>query len=93
MAVRNVSSSPIRGYTCGHVGCCDSSRNKHATKHFAATAHPINVSYERGEEGGWCYVDQGYFESPTVVEQIGKPVPPTLKSSARSATRKHWRET
>src|SRR5258708_35315803 len=51
MAVRNVSSSPIRGYTCGHVGCCDSSRNKHAAKHFAATAHPINVSYERGEEG------------------------------------------
>jgi len=27
--------------TCGHVGCCDQSKNKHATKHFKATAHPI----------------------------------------------------
>jgi len=35
---------------CGHVGCCDNSKNKHATKHFAATAHPIIMSYERGEE-------------------------------------------
>jgi len=41
-------------------------------------AHPIIMSYERGEEWGWCYVDQGYFESlPAVMEQIGKPAPPT----------------
>ena len=64
--------------SCGHVGCCDNSKNKHATKHFAATAHPIILSYERGEEWGWCYVDQGYFESlPAVMELIGKPAPPT----------------
>ena len=64
--------------SCGHVGCCDNSKNKHATKHFAATAHPIIMSYERGEEWGWCYVDQGYFESlPAVMEQIGKAAPPT----------------
>ena len=63
---------------CGHVGCCDNSKNKHATKHFAATAHPIIMSYEHGEEWGWCYVDQGYFESlPAVMEQIGKEAPPT----------------
>ena len=48
---------------CGHVGCCDNSKNKHATKHFASTQHPIIMSYERGEQWGWCYVDQGYFES------------------------------
>jgi uncharacterized UBP type Zn finger protein len=44
--------------TCGHVGCCDSSKNKHATKHFAAVKHPIIRSFEPGEEWRWCYVDQ-----------------------------------
>jgi len=43
--------------TCGHVGCCDSSKNKHATKHFHATHHPIITSLERGETWSWCYVD------------------------------------
>jgi uncharacterized UBP type Zn finger protein len=43
---------------CGHVGCCDSSKNKHATRHFHATGHPIIRSLERGEEWGWCYVDK-----------------------------------
>ena len=74
------SPPPLKGFARGgqHVGCCDNSKNKHATKHFAATAHPIIMSYERGEEWGWCYVDQGYFESlPAVMEQIGKPAPPT----------------
>jgi uncharacterized UBP type Zn finger protein len=44
--------------TCGHVGCCDSSKNKHATKHYHATNHPIVRSIEPGEEWGWCYVDE-----------------------------------
>ena len=48
--------------TCGHVGCCDSSKNKHATKHFHATRHPIIKSLEPGEEWGWCYVDELFFE-------------------------------
>jgi monovalent cation:H+ antiporter-2, CPA2 family len=43
---------------CGHVGCCDSSKNKHATKHFHATGHPVMRSIEPGEEWGWCYVDR-----------------------------------
>ncbi len=43
---------------CGHVGCCDSSRNKHATKHFHQTHHPIMKSFEPTEEWGWCYIDQ-----------------------------------
>jgi uncharacterized UBP type Zn finger protein len=43
---------------CGHVGCCDSSKNKHATKHFHATQHPIIASLERGEHWMWCYVDE-----------------------------------
>lgn len=43
---------------CGHVGCCDSSKNKHATKHFHATQHPIVRSMEPGEDWMWCYVDE-----------------------------------
>ena len=46
--------------TCGHVGCCDSSKNKHATRHFHETGHPIVQSFEPGESWMWCYVDQGY---------------------------------
>jgi uncharacterized UBP type Zn finger protein len=43
---------------CGHVGCCDSSPNKHATKHFRKTKHPIIRSFEPGEDWLWCYVDE-----------------------------------
>lgn len=44
--------------TCGHMGCCDPSKNKHATKHFHESDHPIIRSAERGEQWGWCYVDE-----------------------------------
>jgi uncharacterized UBP type Zn finger protein len=43
---------------CGRVGCCDSSKNKHATKHFRHTKHPLVRSIEPGEEWVWCYVDE-----------------------------------
>ena len=43
---------------CGHVGCCDSSKNKHATKHFHRTKHPLVRSLEPGESWIWCYVDE-----------------------------------
>jgi hypothetical protein len=43
---------------CGHVGCCDSSLHKHATKHFQKTKHPIMRSFEPGESWGWCYIDE-----------------------------------
>ena len=43
--------------TCGHVGCCDSSKNKHATRHFHATKPPLIRSIEPGEAWVWCYVD------------------------------------
>jgi uncharacterized UBP type Zn finger protein len=43
--------------TCGHVGCCDSSKNKHATKHFHATGHPLIQSMEPGEYWAYCYID------------------------------------
>jgi len=44
--------------TCGQVGCCDSSKNKHATKHFHATKHPLVRSIEPGENWVWCYLDE-----------------------------------
>ena len=43
--------------TCGHVGCCDSSKGKHATAHYQGSGHPIIRSLEPGEAWGWCYVD------------------------------------
>ena len=44
--------------TCGHVGCCDASKNKHATKHHHASSHPIIKSFEAGEDWAWCYDDR-----------------------------------
>jgi len=48
--------------SCGHVGCCDQSPNRHATAHFHASSHPLMRSYEPGEEWWWCYVDELIFE-------------------------------
>ncbi len=47
--------------TCGHVGCCDSSKNKHATKHFEASGHLVIRSLEPGETWAYCYVDEVMF--------------------------------
>jgi uncharacterized UBP type Zn finger protein len=49
---------------CGHVGCCDSSKNRHATGHFHATGHPVMRSIEPGEDWKWCYVDQAMVDQP-----------------------------
>ena len=43
--------------SCGHVGCCDSSPNRHASAHFRRTSHPIVSSAEPGETWCWCYAD------------------------------------
>ncbi len=48
--------------TCGHVGCCDSSPNRHATKHYHHTGHPVVRSLEPGEDWAWCYVDEVFIE-------------------------------
>jgi uncharacterized UBP type Zn finger protein len=50
--------------TCGHVGCCDDSKNKHATKHFHKTRHPIVTSLEPDEDWSWCYIDELAMELP-----------------------------
>lgn len=49
--------------TCGHVGCCDNSKNRHARRHFQATSHPIISSIEPGETWSWCFADEIFFKS------------------------------
>ena len=49
---------------CGHIGCCDSSPNRHATAHANQTGHPVIRSAEPGEDWFWCYPDELAFELP-----------------------------
>jgi hypothetical protein len=48
-------------WTCGKIGCCDSSPNKHASKHARADGHPLIRSLEPGEDWTWCFVDEVGF--------------------------------
>lgn len=50
--------------TCGYVGCCDSSPNRHASAHWHATRHPVVRSFEPGENWWWCYIDEFAFKVP-----------------------------
>ena len=52
--------------TCGHVGCCDNSRGKHATKHFHRSQHPIVRSLEPDDDWAWCYLDDLFMEPAPV---------------------------
>jgi uncharacterized UBP type Zn finger protein len=47
--------------TCGQIGCCDSSPNRHASRHAAEAEHPIVRSAEPGEDWSWCYLDEVAF--------------------------------
>lgn len=48
--------------SCGHVGCCDDSPNKHATQHFHSSRHPIIQSFQPDEDWLWCFVDELLME-------------------------------
>jgi uncharacterized UBP type Zn finger protein len=48
--------------SCGHVGCCDQSPNRHATKHYHASDHPLIQSFQPDEDWLWCYVDELFME-------------------------------
>ncbi|MEY9969437.1 putative UBP type Zn finger protein [Streptacidiphilus sp. MAP12-16] len=65
--------------SCGHVGCCDSSRNRHATRHFRATGHPIAASAEPREDWAWCFADQLIVQC----EQGPRPAAPHHPRSPR----------
>jgi len=62
-----------RCMACGHIGCCDSSPNKHASKHARTIAHPIVQSFEPGEDWLWCYVDEVGFEIPELTPSPAHP--------------------
>jgi uncharacterized UBP type Zn finger protein len=49
--------------SCGHVGCCDNSPGRHATKHFRGTHHPVIRSFEPGEDWGYCFPDEQFVET------------------------------
>jgi diadenylate cyclase len=76
--------------TCGHVGCCDDSKNKHATAHFESTSHALIESLEPGEGWRWCYVDEILI--PSEVDVASAPtqeswnVMPDLFQSPNSST-------
>jgi len=48
--------------TCGKIGCCDSSPNRHARRHAAEDGHPLIRSAEPGEDWDYCFVDDVVFE-------------------------------
>jgi hypothetical protein len=50
---------------CGHLGCCDSSPNRHATGHHHLSGHPVVQSFEPGEDWYWCYDDELMFSLPS----------------------------
>ena len=54
--------------SCGHVGCCDSSPGRHATKHFQATGDPVIASWEPRERWAWCYADEAEVDVPESVD-------------------------
>ena len=64
--------------SCGHVGCCDDSPNRHATAHAGDTGHPLIRSLEPGEEWSWCFVDQVAMIVSDVRGQTRIPPSPML---------------
>ena len=60
---------------CGHVGCCDSSPGRHATRHFHATKHPIIEGYDPPEGWGWCFVDEVMFDLSDRMTPHNGPIP------------------
>ena len=48
--------------TCGATLCCDDSTNKHMTKHYHKSGHPVIISAEPGERWMWCYKDELFTE-------------------------------
>jgi Zn-finger in ubiquitin-hydrolases and other protein len=58
---------------CGHIGCCDTSPNKHATAHYHSTKHPIIASFEPGEAWFYSYETDGVVEGEHLAEPRWHP--------------------
>ncbi len=64
---------------CGYVGCCDDSKNKHATKHHESTGHPAIATLEPDEAWRYCYVDEVLITGRGDVQPVGEA--PTLDAT------------
>jgi uncharacterized UBP type Zn finger protein len=64
--------------TCGHVGCCDNSPNRHATAHNRESGHQLIRSIEPGEEWSWCYADEVAMLIPEIHGETRIPPSPML---------------
>jgi uncharacterized UBP type Zn finger protein len=61
---------------CGKVGCCDSSPNRHASRHAQTSGHPLIRSLEPGEEWSWCFLDDVALLVPAVSGETQIPQSP-----------------
>jgi len=59
---------------CGHIGCCDNSPSQHATKHHAATNHPVITSFEHGERWFYDYRTGQFFSGPPLASPLSHPL-------------------
>jgi len=62
--------------SCGHVGCCDDSPNRHATAHAGETGHALIRSLEPGEDWSWCFLDELAMRIPDVRGETRIPPSP-----------------
>lgn len=76
---------------CGHIGCCDTSPNQHATAHFRETGHFIITSFEPGEDWFWSYATEEFYDSgPPLAPPESHPVDQTVPGPAGRVPR-DWR--
>lgn len=74
--------------TCGHVGCCDSSRGRHAYSHHVATGHPLVLSLAPDEHWAWCYVDELFLiRAPATRGSDARPIGDNAGRKARNPSR------
>jgi Zn-finger in ubiquitin-hydrolases and other protein len=69
---------------CGHIGCCDTSPNQHASKHSAAMHHPVITSFEPGEEWFYDYRTEEFFDGPQLHAPDAHPADQTVPAPAET---------
>jgi len=76
---------------CGHIGCCDDSLNKHATKHSNTSGHPIIASFEPGEDWFWDYRTDKFLTGPRLAPPLHHPLDQPVPGPAGQAPA-NWQE-
>jgi ubiquitin-hydrolase Zn-finger-containing protein len=69
---------------CGHIGCCDTSPQQHASAHFRATGHRYIQSYEPGEDWFWDFETNTYAEGPDLAPPRHRPTDQPVPGPAGS---------